>query len=495
MISPQKLYESAPAWLQNVLLNAHAARIERHRYGAPYRAVVASLEEQERWPAERMRAYQDDRLRTIVRVAWERSSYYRRVMSDAGLRADDIRGVADLHKLPLLPKEVVRTRPHELNTAQRPQSGWLHGHTSGTTGTPLGLWYDRNTCIMTNAVDRQHKRWAGMDDDAWIGVFLGRVVVPVARQRAPFWRVNRVHRQVWFSSFHMSDENLALYVAELRRRDIRALEGYPSTLYILAKHVLQHGTQLPMRAVVCSSETLHAAQREAIEAAFACRLSDFYGLAERVIFAGECGHGGKHLAEAYGYTEVVNEQGDPVPDGEAGYLVGTSLHNVATPMIRYRTSDISAIMVERCACGRTSRRIRDITTKAEDIVVTPDGRMISPSVLTHPFKPLEHVGASQVVQESADHIVVKLVPTEGYSAAEEESLLAGLRERLGERMRVEVRHVASIPREASGKFRWVISNVDHQCRVSWEPPAGAGATMNSGTLPRGEAVEMSGSSR
>jgi phenylacetate-CoA ligase len=467
MTTSQKFYDNAPPWLQNVMLNAYAARIEHHRYGPRYRAAVTLLREQERWPTERVREYQGARLREVIAVAYQQSRYYRQLMQEAGLHSNDIQGIDDLQKLPLLQKETVRSRAEDLTTATEPRSGWLHGHTSGTTGTPLGLWYDRQTCVMTNAVDRQHKSWAGLGEDQWIGVFLGRVVVPVENQRAPFWRVNRVQRQVWFSSFHMSDENLALYVAELQRRRIRALEGYPSTLYILANFLVRHGRTLPMTAVVCSSETLHQAQRECIEAAFGCRLSDFYGLAERCVFAGECGHGGKHLAESYGYAEIVDEEGQPVPDGEPGFLVGTSLWNTATPMLRYRTSDVSAILSEPCVCGRTSRRIRDITTKAEDIVVTPDGRMISPSVLTHPFKPLKHVAVSQLVQESLDHVVVNLVPTEGYDLREEASLVSALEARLGSGVRIDVKHVASIPREKSGKFRWVISKVDHSCLVSW----------------------------
>ena len=100
-------------------------------------------------------------------------------------------------------------------------------------------------------------------------------------------------------------------------------------------------------------------------------------------------------------------------------------------------------------------------------MVTPDGRMISPSVLTHPFKPLKHVAMSQLVQETLDHVVVNLVPTEGYDRHEEASLVTALEARLGSGVRIEVRHVAAIPREKSGKFRWVISKVDHSCIVSW----------------------------
>jgi len=466
----QAVYLQSPPWAQTVLLNVYGWQIGRHRYGAPYRAAVQRLLEQERWPAERIREYQDARVRDIVRVAYGETTYYRRLLDEAGIAPADIRGVDDLPKLPLLTKDVVRTRGPELMTRSRRGRGWLHGHTSGTTGSPLSLWYDRALCIMNNAVDRQQKAWGGMPDDAWIGLLLGRVIVPSTQPRAPFWRTNWMLRQQWFSSFHMSEENLAVYVAEMRRSGLRFLEGYPSTLYILASYLRRQGVTLPMRAVFSSSETLLPLQRAVIEGAFACPLFDFYGLAERVIFAGECEqHGGKHISAEFGYVEVVDEEGMPVPPGQPGYLVGTSLHNTAMPMMRYRTGDYSALLTDPCPCGRASPRLRDVTTKAEDIVVTPDGRMISPSVLTHPFKPLDQIVKSQLIQDQPDHLVVKIVASGRFRPEHERQLVDALQERLGREMTIDVRVVSDIPSESSGKFRWVISRVAHDCRLPWAP--------------------------
>jgi phenylacetate-CoA ligase len=469
MSSAEELYRRSPVWLQNLLLNVHAYRITLHRYGRPYRRAVAELLAQERWDRERIEALQLRRLQHVVTYAYDRSPYYRRVMAERGIEPADIQGIGDLRRLPLLTKPIVRARGSELVTEPKPRRGWLHGHTSGTTGSPLGLWYDRDTCRINNAVDRQFRMRAGMGEKDWLGILLGRVVVPIDQSRPPFWRVNHVHRQVWFSSFHLGEEQLEHYVREIGRRKLQFLEGYPSTLFVLAKHLLERGRVLPMRAVITSSETLHRLQRETIEAAFECRLYDFYALAERVIFAGECEAGeGKHLAETYGITEVVDDDGQPVPDGQPGYLVGTSLFNTATPMIRYRTDDVSALLTEPCPCGRTMRRMRAVSTKAEDIVITPDGRQISPSILTHPFKPLDQIVASQIIQERPDHLLVKLVPAGDFSSDQEATLIASLRERLGAEMEIEVRHVAEIPRDRSGKFRWVISRVDHSCALTWD---------------------------
>jgi phenylacetate-CoA ligase len=470
MISLDSIYQRSPSWLQTLMLNAYAARLSRYRRGAPYRAAVASLLESQFWPRNQLDEYRDSRIKSIVRLAYQKSQYYREAMDSLGIQPSDIRGASDLPRLPLLTRETVRTHLRELLTASQPLKGWLHGHTSGTTGSPLSLWYDRETCVMNDAVDWRQKVWGGMTNRDWIGIFLGRVIVPTARSAPPFWRVNTIHRQVWFSSFHLSEGNLNHYVNEIRRRGLRFLEGYPSTMFILAQHVVNTGVSLPMQAVFTSSETLHQIQRETIEQAFGCRPFDFYGHAERTIFATECElHSGKHLAEEYGYTEVVNAAGLPVDDGTPGYLVGTSYHNAAMPMIRYRTGDISTIRTDRCECGRSLRRIESVATKAEDIVVTPDGRLVSPSILTHPFKPFPQILESQIIQDARNHILVKIVPSTEFSPAHQAQLLGEIARRLGSGMRIDVELVDAIPREPSGKFRWIISRVDHSTHFGWDP--------------------------
>ena len=462
-----KVYRHSPAWAQTLMLSAYGAQIGRYRRGAPYRAALESLLESQFWPVEKLRAYQDERIRTLINVAYEKSSFYRSVMDGRGLKPRDIQSGRDLAKLPVIAKETVRRHGEDFLTG-RPSRSWQHGHTSGTTGSPLSLWYDQRTCTINDAVDMRQKIWGSMQERDWVGVLLGRVIVPPKQRKPPFWRTNYAQRQVWFSSFHLSEANLPHYVREIRRRRLRFLEGYPSTLFILAQYVLKMGDKLPLRAAFTSSETLHELQRETIEQAFGSPPFDFYGHAERTIFAAECEtHDGKHLAEEYGYTEVVDDEGNPVSDGTPGYLTGTSLHNLAMPMIRYRTGDISAIRRERCTCGRTLARIDSVATKAEDIVITADGRMVSPSILTHPFKPFTQILESQIIQDRRDHLIVKILPTSAFSSGDQENLVEQLRLRLGAAMEIEVKLVDAIPREASGKFRWVISFVDHPTHFGW----------------------------
>lgn len=461
------VYQSAPGWLQTILLNGYATRLHRERFGPEFRALMTRWDESQFWDASRLRDLQDEGVRSIVRFAGEHVPFYRKLWSGYGVNASQVQGVSDLPLLPTITKADLRAAGERMLAA--PASTLTHGHTSGTTGSPLSLWYDQPMVIANNAADWRQKRWAGLERGEWCAMFFGRVIVPVDQMRAPYWRANYIQKQLWCSSFHLAEATLPQYIAEIRRRRIRFLEGYPSTMYILASYLQRRNETLPLRAVFTSSETLHTMQREAFSAAFKCPVFDFYGHAERVIFAAECDqHGGKHVFDEYGVAEILDDDGRSVAADAPGMLTGTTLWNRGMPIIRYRTGDVSAHNRTPCACGRGLGRLVDVATKAEDIIFTPDGRFISPSVLTHPFKPFEQLRKSQIIQDAPDHVLVKLVPSAAFTPAHRAQLEASLQLRLGDTMRIETEVVDDIPAEKSGKFRWVICRVPHASRFDWQ---------------------------
>jgi phenylacetate-CoA ligase len=292
------------------------------------------------------------------------------------------------------------------------------------------------------------------------GTLLGRVIVPLDRKDPPYWRRNYAWNQVLYSSFHLNAATARIYADAMQTSGIEALEAYPSTAYILALGLRNAGIQVPLRAVFTSSEPLLEMQRELVEERFSCRVFDFYGMSEAIMFAGECNaHSGLHHHMELSIVEVLDAKGFPVQDGETGRLVGTTLHNDAMPLIRYDIGDLTARIPARCPCGRAHVLHAPVTTKAEDIVVTPDGRLISPSVLTHPLKPLKGLEMSQIIQDAPDRVRVLLVVQGEASTKLLEQVREGMGARLGPEVRVELEIVDRIPLSANGKFRWVISNV------------------------------------
>lgn len=456
----QTIYDKSPVFLQTLALNAYAIRVHMERYGDKYRRVWNELVKTQDFSEDRIAEYQNTRLREIVKHAYRTVPYYRDLFDSHGLRPEDIQSTEDIHKIPVLTREDVRAQSGRLVSQEARRRGLVPGHTSGTTGSPLHFFWDINTCVYTNVVDWRQKTWAGVNYGDRIAVLLGRTIVPRDSDKPPYWRMNYLHNQLWLSSFHLREDNLKYYVNKLKAYRPAAVEGYPSTVYILARYLLGRNMTLPVKAVFTSSEPLYPMHRSVIEAAFECKVFDFYGLAERVLFATECDrHDGRHVNFEYGLVEIVDGNDRPVPAGRQGFVVGTSLQNFGMPFIRYRTNDISAIKRARCDCGRAMPLMDGVTTKAEDIVVTPDGTMISPSVLTHPFKPIDTVAKSQILQESPHELVLRVVPRPGYTDRDTARLLEGFRQRIGPEMRVRVELVEDIPRTAAGKFRWVISKV------------------------------------
>ena len=457
------LYRLAPIWAQNQILSGYGTLLERERYGGGYRAYRDLLSRTERYSRAELEAYQDERLRTVVSHAYDTVPFYRRRFDELKLKPSDIKGQRDLHKIPLLTRADIRTHFDDLRSSTVSRRALLTGHTSGTTGTPLTVGYDKATVWMTYAVFDRHYSWAGgrlADDPDRIAVARGNVIVPLGQKAPPYWRFNRPQNQLLLSSFHLSPANLPAYFEELARFKPSVMDGYPSTLYVLAKYLQSRNQTFPVRAAISSSETLYEFQRAVIEERFVCRVFDYYAAAERVVFSGECDHHrGHHVSMEYGLAEAVDQNGDPVPAGTVGRLVGTSLHNMAMPLLRYVTNDMTALKPESCSCGRGLALMDDVTTKAEDVLTLRDGRLISPSVLTHPFKPLDCIDGSQIIQTSLDEVIVRLVAGPAYTDRHTQHLITELKSRLGDDVRVEVQLVDQLERSPNGKFKWVISHV------------------------------------
>ncbi len=465
----KQLYDGTPPALQSLILSAYNLYLDRQRYGKGYRDWVSRLTDTERLDRALLDALQNELLTEVIQHAALYVPYYRAQFAEHGIVASQIQTIADLPKLPILTREDVAGNFKALISERASRRKLTIGHTSGTTGSPLEVLHDPCVTSITYALLERQYRWAGLRlgrGGDRVAVLRGNVIVPIDTRNPPYWRRNHVHNQLLMSAFHLSSENLDSYVDAMRTFGVEAVDGYPSTLYVVARHLLRSSRRLPLRAAITSSETLYPFQREAIEEAFECRVFDYFAAAERVVFATECeAHEGHHVASEYGVLELVDEGGRQVADGAAGVMVGTSLHNLGMPLLRYRCNDVTAFRTKCCSCGRALPLMEDVSTKAEDILVLPDGRFISPSVLTHPFKPMHSIDESQIVQEQQDHIRIRIKPNASFTPAESDYLIREFRKRLGNGVAVSVEIVDEIPRTKAGKFKWVISEVRDAIQV------------------------------
>lgn len=456
----EKFYQVSPAFFQDMMVTGYGLKLYRREYGRKFKAALAEFEKQQWLPPDQIREYQNRHLRALVKHAYENVPFYHKSMQDRRLKPEDIISIDDLCKLPVITREDLKKYPKQFIATNFKTSQMIRGFTSGTTGSPLELYWDDQICLIKTVVDWRQKLTAGISVGDRMAFFLGRQVVPLNHNKPPFWRHNYVLNHLFCSSWHLSIENMPLYLDKLARFAPIAIEGYPSTISILARYILSQKTTFPLKVVFTSSETLLPSQREDIEKAFACRLFDFYGMAERVVFATECNrHDGKHLNMDFSITEVLAADGTPAPFGQLGRIVATGFHNYAMPLIRYQTSDVTALRQAPCACGRGFMLMENITTKDEDIISTRSGRYISPSILNALTHHLTSIAEHQVVQEDVENVRLRIVKKSNYTTADHEFLMKGLKDIFGDEMIVGIEYVDSIPRTKAGKFRWVISKV------------------------------------
>ncbi len=428
------------------------------RYGRETPALVERALKREAWGPDEWRHFHERSLGALLRRAVERVPYYRDYWR--GRPAGDWR---QLGNWPILSKETVRRAPRAFLADDRDPRRMFPEHTSGSTGTPLTLWWSRSTSFRWYAlVEARLRRWHGLSRrDRW-AILGGQLVAPVEQRRPPFWVWNAPLRQLYLSSYHLEPGTVAAYFGALARHRVSYLFGYASALAELARLAEEQGLPAPpLHLALSNAEPLHPHQRRVIRSVFGCPVRDTYGAAELVCGASECGEGRLHLWPEVGVLEVVADDADRSLDtGSSGRLIATGLLNTDMPLIRYETGDRGSLTDtgSSCPCGRTLPILAALEGRLDDVVVTPGGRRVGR--LDPIFKSDLPIHEAQIVQESRSRVVLRLVPAPGYGPAVAAELAERLNQRLGPAMEVGVEEVERLPRGAGGKLRAVVSRLD-----------------------------------
>lgn len=452
-VDPERLYQRLPIPLQNAACGWAGWRIERGRFGPAFPGVIADAEARTFWPGDEIAAYRDRHLHRFVQHLATTSPFYRGRFADAGVDPSEIRGLADLARLPTLTKQEVQDSYHELLSEAVPARERSIHHTSGTTGGGLRFATTNAALREQWAVWWRHWRSHGIERGTWCGYFVGRSIVPLDQRGPPFWRYNRPQRRILFSAYHSSPANLPHYVAELRRRRPPWLHGYPSQLATLASYVLESGDGLgyDVRWVTTSAENLLDHQAAAIEQAFGVRPSQHYGMAEAIANISQCPDGVLHVDEDFAAVEFLPA------DGSAYRVVGTNFTNPATPLLRYEIQDLVRLREGGCSCGRPGRTVASVDGRVEDYVILRNGARVGR--LDHVFKDLVRIREAQIVQERPGELTLRVVRGSGYSDSDADALLRETRKRVGSDMEIAVEYRDELRRERNGKLRFVVSSV------------------------------------
>jgi phenylacetate-CoA ligase len=321
-------------------------------------------------PVPQMRELQLGRLRATVRRAHKHVELYRQRMDERNLSPEDVEALDDLARFPFTVKADLRdSYPCGLFASPLEEVVRLHA-SSGTTGKPIVVAYTQQDLgVWTDAMVRTLAacglgRGDIIQNAYGYGLFTGGLGAHYGAEA------------LGATVIPISSGNTERQIMVMKDFKVTAICCTPTYFLHLLDRAAEMGVdvrELPLRVGVFGAEPWSDSLRRHIESAGGIKAYDIYGLTEITGpgVASECRcQAGLHIFEDHFYPEIINpDSGGPVPEGEEGELVVTTLSKDAMPMLRYRTRDISAFVPGSCPCGRTLRRIRRISRRSDDMFI------------------------------------------------------------------------------------------------------------------------------
>ncbi|MEW6771153.1 MAG: phenylacetate--CoA ligase [Bacillota bacterium] len=321
-------------------------------------------------PRRELEALQLERLQKQLSRVYRKVPYYRRRLEAAGVKPEDLRSLADLARLPFTTKEDIRTNyPFGLFAVPLDRVVRIHA-SSGTTGKPTVVGYTKKDLRTWAELIARIVTQAGVKrgDVAQVcfsyGLFTGGFGLHYGLERAGATVVPA------------AAGNTERHIQLMRDFGTTVIVGTPSYALYIAEVALGMGVDprsLSVRKGLFGAEPWTEGMRTEIERVWGIEAFDNYGLSEVIGpgVAGECqAKRGLHISEDHFLVEVIDpESGTPLPPGERGELVFTTLTKEAFPVIRYRTRDLSRLIPEPCPCGRTTVRMEKVTGRTDDMLI------------------------------------------------------------------------------------------------------------------------------
>jgi phenylacetate-CoA ligase len=410
--------------------------------------------------------------RSFVRIAshaYQNVPYYRRLFDSSGFTPSRLDSRADASALPYLTKSILSRSFAELsaNNADRYRSAELR--TSGSTGAQVRFLVDKRSNVLEFTYYWRFWGWHGYRLGDRVAELSAESFVPLTKHRDCLFKLSRSTNRVLVNSLLLSRANARAYVALFKRLRPKFLKGLPSNLYVLALLCKDLGeVGITFRAVFSQGENLSPRQRRLIEEVFSTPVYDSYGHLERTVAISQCPQQRYHVHTDYGFTEFVKPGQDvqlplELSDSRAVFeIVSSSLHNLAMPLLRYKTGDLAILDAgqKSCPCGRAFPLVHAIIGRETEIVVTPDKRAVT--ALYVALDRIAGLTSAQIVQESLDTLIVRVVLGTAERSFVQHEVVRAIHAFTGPAMRVIVRECSleEIHAGSGGKFKSLVSHVD-----------------------------------
>lgn len=456
------IFDRSPLILKRIMLNAVAFQNYNKRYNKDFSSSFECFKNLWNAPISEIETYQKKELIKLLIECSTYSEWYKSIFLDLKISPSEIKEnpYKVLQKLPIL-KKIERKEYVETIINKNPNRKIVGiGHTSGTSGLPMINYIDQATNTISFALWKRFHHTLGFKTIHPKTVrFSGNIIIPVKQKKPPFWLYNNFEKQLYMSTYHMTNNNIPFYIKKINTFKPQLLDGYPSAIFNLANYINKNNITLKFipKAIATTSETLYDEQRVEIEKAFKCKVYNQYASSEGSPFITECQKGNMHLNLDSGIFELLNENYKPAKPGEIAKLVVTSLRNYKTPLIRYDIQDSVLLTMnsKKCECGCNMPFVEKIMGREDDLLIASNGSYIGMTAYKI-FKYAEHINKAQIIQKNKNLFIVNVEVTDEFGISDIEFLKNKVKGTFGDSSQIQINKVQSIPLGANGKYKAVI---------------------------------------
>lgn len=445
-----KIYINSPFFIKKILANIEAVRRDSYRKFGDYKNLKKLLAFN-----EYMSTYSDKDVNQVIEKFNSLSIYANKYVpyyKNNKLRY--VEDIMDISYLPTLSKNNIRKDKEKLISEDVSTKDLWNGSSSGSTGTPLKYYRDKNSVRNNQALYDSYYESLGCNLDKKRIRFSGIKLTSFDKVHPPFWVYIDKYKQLQCSVYHLSEANYKHYINKICQLKAEFGTGYPSAWGQLAEYIIEKNIKMPpMKAIITDSEAMDEELQDRIETAFNCKVYHTYGLSEVGMVAMQCKNRNYHIVPKLNYVEIIDNKEEPVDDGEEGQIIVTDLNSKHFPMIRYQTGDRGILGNELCSCGYKTPYLTQITGRIEDYILTRDGRKIQR--VSQILKPAVGIKESQIIQKSKNDILIKVVPDTNFEEESMEKVIDNAISFVGD-MNVKWESVNSLQRMASGKIKFLI---------------------------------------
>jgi len=426
--------------------------------GIPYLHIFEKLN---RLSSDELHQRQENNLKAMISYAYASTRYYQELFDRYGLNPETF-SREDFLRLPLLTKADIKINIDKLlSSVIRPEER-IPASTGGSTGTPMRFFRDRDCQYKRKGQELLFDRWMGYEIGKKVALFVAASHHDSVSNRIKYAVRNATFdRLLSFDPGQITEDYVTSFADSLNKYRPFMIKCFPNSLIAFTDLAIKLGIiPVSVQSISCTGENLYEQQKILITETFHGEVFEKYGTKECGVISSECReHDGQHIFTDGIFLEIIGDDGKPVEPGHIGRIAVTDLFNRATPLIRYDIGDMAIAADDKsCGCGVNLPKIKKIIGRDRDILLDENGNPKPGYLFVEIINKFNLPGQYQIIQKDRGSLNIYIAANN--TRPDIVQLMNSMKKIIGQSINIHIDFVDAIPREPSGKYAYVKSEIN-----------------------------------